>query len=237
MKRFPTKLIIATIVLAGSLFTARAQNSQDRDVSGFDAINVEGSFEVIIEEGARESLRMEGNSETMNKIMTEVSDGTLKIFTDRKWWDFDGWNNGGSVTIYITYKALNSLSMSGSGKIEAEDELRANSFGLYVSGSGNIQAPINVSSLESAISGSGKIAVSGRTEDAEVRISGSGDFMGEKLSARNASIHISGSGNARITAEEELDAHISGSGNVYYGGNPTHKSISSSGSGKAIAGK
>lgn len=235
MKRFPAKLLISIIFLSGCLFSATAQNSQSRDISGFEAISLEGSFDVFVEESARESLRMEGDPETMNKIKTEVRDGTLKIYTERKWWDWKGWIDNGPVNIYITFKKLNALSVSGSGTIESESELRSNSLGLYVSGSGNIQAPIEVSSLESHISGSGKLVVSGSSGEADIRVSGSGDFSGKNLEVREAEIHISGSGNAWVRVEEELEARISGSGNVHYSGNPVRKSVSSSGSGKAVA--
>lgn len=226
---------ILFILLAFPVAAVQAQDSQTRNVSGFHAIGVSGSYNVYVKKGNTESLRMKGNEETLDKIKTEVKGGTLKIYNDEKWWDW--WRSGrsGRVDIYITFKELDELALSGSGKIVAEDELGGRSVDLSLSGSGNISAPVSAGSVGSHISGSGGIEVSGRADRVAVHISGSGNYSGRKLAAKAVQVHISGSGNAAVHADEELDARISGSGNVRYTGSPSRKNVSSSGSGKAIA--
>jgi hypothetical protein len=82
--------------------------------------------------------------------------------------------------------------------------------------------------------GSGNIEIGdGAADNFSSRISGSGDVYAFGFSAKKANVDISGSGNTRITASDELKVKISGSGNVYYKGSPD-VTVNISGSGDVI---
>ena len=115
------------------------------------------------------------------------------------------------------------------GKIVVDD------LNMSVSGSGDLEVDVDGSGIDGRISGSGKILAEGTADNIELSISGSGKFSGENLKAKTASARISGSGNAKVYATEEVEASISGSGTVYYKGDPKRKYANSSGSGKSPA--
>ncbi|MDZ7775234.1 MAG: DUF2807 domain-containing protein [Bacteroidales bacterium] len=72
----------------------------------------------------------------------------------------------------------------------------------------------------------------GRAESVEFDGSGTTSLDALELITNTASISISGAGDARIHATEELSAKVSGAGSIRYTGNPTkiNKSISGAGS-------
>ena len=60
-----------------------------------------------------------------------------------------------------------------------------------------------------------------RSKESKIEIAGNGNYSAENLKAESATIHIAGSGDARLFADSTLDINIAGVGNVYYKGNPT----------------
>lgn len=195
---------------------------EERKVSNFTGIAVGGSLKVYVKIGNTESLRLEGDQEAIDQLITEVKDGTLSIRPKKSEWKqwFKKYGNT-KVTAYITAKKLTSLAMSGSGSIEVEQTINTSSLDVALSGSGNIKASVNAQNFEAAISGSGGMNISGKAKKAEIAVSGSGGFSGRAFSAEDVDAHVSGSGSVHINVQKSLDAATSGSGSVNYTGNPT----------------
>lgn len=192
-------------------------DEQTRPVESFTGVASAVPFNVFVTIGSKESLRLEGDSELLDKIETPVKNGVLHIKMKK---ESERWFGGSKkVTIYITAPSLNKVSVSGSGNMEVKGTLKGERVNTDVSGSGHLSAAVASSSLSSSISGSGGIELKGKTNEAQIDISGSGKFEGEDLSTQTAKFTVSGSGTASIQAEETLNANLSGSGRVTYSGN------------------
>lgn len=192
---------------------------QTRPVDPFSGVSSEVPFNVFVTIGPKESLRLEGDSELLDKIETSVKNGVLHIKMQKgneRWF-----SRSQKVTIYVTAANLNQLSVSGSGNMEVKGTVKGERVTTAVSGSGHLSAAVTSSRLSSSISGSGGMELEGKTNDARIDISGSGKFEGENLKTQTAKITVSGSGTASIQAEETLNANLSGSGRVTYSGNAT----------------
>ena len=204
--------------------------TETRQVSNFDMIELSGSGEVILTQGASESLTIETDDNVLEYIEAKVENGTLKLGL------VSGIPNGVNVQrftrliFYVGVDDLSSLSTSGSGKIET-DKIKTDRFELSVSGSGSIQiAELLASELRADISGSGGINLGGDVLAQDVDVSGSGNYKAGEVCSASIKVSVSGSGNATVCATETLDAFVSGSGNVNYYGSPEINS-SDSGSG------
>ena len=90
---------------------------------------------------------------------------------------------------------------------------------------------INVKELESRISGSGNIRLTGSAGSSTSNVSGSGNFIAGDLVTSSSVVRVSGSGNAKINANEKVVAGVSGSGDVRYTGDAKSVRSSTSGSG------
>jgi hypothetical protein len=204
----------------------------DRHLSGFHAVDVAGSFDVYITQGASESVKVEAPADIIDHIKTVVENGVLRIYNKNDgfhWGDLFGHHQ--KIRVYVAIKDVNAISVTGSGDAFFKDGIHANSLKLNVSGSGDMTGRIDAKTLESDISGSGDMKLSGHADNSTVSVVGSGDFTARGLTTMSTTVHVSGSGDAQIYASDKVDASVAGSGDVNYSGHPksVHKNKSGSG--------
>ena len=224
------KLTLIFLMSVASIHLLMAQSTSTPAVKDFDGISLGGPFNAVVKLGNEESVKIDASAEDLQLIVTEVKDNTLTI----KWKNSSKmWKSPSQkITIYITAKKLNGLTVSGSGSMKVEDQISAEDMDIVVSGSGNLSTSLNAKKLDCKISGSGSMKISGSAGEAVVYISGSGNFKGDELKTKSSTVRVSGSGEVRIQADEALDAAITGSGNVIYSGSASKVSTKTSGSGK-----
>ncbi len=221
----PAAPVLATVITIKS----STYETETRNVSGFTGISSGGSFDVKVTLGSKESVRLEGPSDKLDDIETVVEQGVLKIRTKKgvRW----NWPSRETITIYVTAKSLNSLSVSGSGEMDVEGTVSGEKLNASVSGSGSLDARVSVKAFTGSISGSGEISISGSATNSTISISGSGEFNGYDLKTSTTSVRTSGSGDAQVYADKTLNAVVSGSGDISYrGGASVSKTKSGSGS-------
>lgn len=234
-----TKLL-SLFCLFGLLLSVAGSNSyatqgfkkEKRNVGAFESIGLAISADLYLTQGSNTEVILEAEDKIIDKIKTEVKNGTLKIY-------YDNWTirNYKRVKIYVTNPTVNGLSVSGSGDIIAETKIQSEKIDFKISGSGGINIDeLETNTASAGISGSGEISLtrSGRINSFEVSISGSGDLMAEGVEIEAFKARISGSGSCSVHVTSSLDASISGSGKIYYQGKPTIDARIS-GSGKIIS--
>ncbi|MGD8856573.1 MAG: DUF2807 domain-containing protein, partial [Chloroflexota bacterium] len=131
--------------------------TEEREVSGFDKVRVDGSGNVEIVQGDGESLVIEAEDNIMSSIESRVEDGVL-ILSEKP-------NINTLLTKPIRYTVsmidVAGLEIDGSGDINA-DSLDVSILSLSISGSGNINiAELDADSINASINGSGNITISG----------------------------------------------------------------------------
>ncbi len=209
--------VFVTVVLTGysSEFSGVRET---RDISGFTRIGFGVSGNLYVDLGDEFKVVLEGDNSLLENIVTEVSGDRLII--KKKSWRL---NMNDKVTVYITMPRIEGLSVSGSGRAEIKDAVKADDLDLSVSGSGNIYtSDIKAESMKCSISGSGNINLvgDGDIDEADLSISGSGSYRGETAQVGSMEVSISGSGRCSCNVNESLRARVSGSGNITYAGNP-----------------
>ena len=213
-----TALIFAITVSTG-FARSQSQDKETRDLKGFTKVNFGVAGDLYINLGSEFKVILEGDKAILDNIITEVTGGKLVIKNEN--WRMRMHTNE-KVTVYITMPEINGLGVSGSGKAEIKDAVKAGDLNLSVSGSGKIYTgDISVSRLDCSISGSGDIYPgTGNVVKGDISISGSGNYSGESTKFESVEISVSGSGNCTCNVTESLRASVSGSGNVSYSGNP-----------------
>ncbi|MCO5936009.1 DUF2807 domain-containing protein [Mucilaginibacter sp. RB4R14] len=226
--RILNALLVATalVVTAG---LAKA-DTQDRHLTGFTSVAVAGSYDVFITQGSSESVKVDAPANIIDKIITEVKGGVLVIHTkEGNNWNWESGNK--KMIVYVSIKDISAVSLAGSGDVVFKDGLRATSLKIKLTGSGDISGKVDVKNLESSIAGSGDITLSGRADNSTVSVVGSGDFTGQNLVTTNTQVKVAGSGDARVNANDKIDASVVGSGDVHYTGSAKNISSSKAGSG------
>ena len=219
----------ARVVGSGHLAT------ETRSVSGFHAVDLQNSGDVIIVQGDTEGLTVEAEDNILPLITTEVdAKGVLHLAFK----PHESIETHKKITFKLSAKLINSLTIEGSGDVRA-DSLSVQGdgkFAVSVPGSGNVSVgKLTAGSVQASLEGSGDIKLAGDADSQTVSIDGSGKYETADLHTRAAQVSINGSGDAKVSASAELKIEINGSGDVGYYGKPSVKqSINGSGDVKAL---
>jgi hypothetical protein len=213
-------------VITGSGNVTRAE----RAVSGFTAIALEGSGEVVITQGASEGLTIEAEDNLLPLITSEVRDGVLNLDFSRADWR-DVIRPTQPIRFLVGVKDLGALDLAGSGSIQA-GVLQIPNLKVVVSGSGDVTLDeLRADSLIATLDGSGNITAAGQVQRLDVFLTGSGQVSAGDLESQAALVSLGGSGDVTLWVRDALDVSISGSGTVNYFGQPTVGKRDISGSG------
>ncbi|HJR79973.1 MAG TPA: DUF2807 domain-containing protein [Anaerolineales bacterium] len=199
--------------------------NETRDVSDFRAIEINYPAQVLVEQGSRESLKIEAEDNLLPGLRTEVRNGTLNIFYDPE--DGKHVNPTETVKITIVVQDLADVQFDSAGELVVE-KLETENLDVSLSGAGNVLLnDIVVQELAVSLSGAGSMSASGTADDLDMSISGFGDFNGGDLHGKTASVSISGAGSATLWVDDDLNARVSGAGSVsYYGSASVTRQIS-----------
>lgn len=238
-------LLLGTLLMSACNFTgirivtgSGIIAEESRDVSGFDAVDISGSGDVIITQGDAEGVTIEAEENLLPYIRTDVRGRTLYIYIDHT--NLLTINTSRPMRFHVSMKDVTGLETSGSGSITSEkittdrldidisgsgsikiENLKAGQLTADVSGSGDIKFDnLETDRLRIDISGSGDSVIKGKAEIQELKISGSGACDHSGLKSKEVSIDVSGAGSVLVDAENTLNVTISGSGDVVYSGTP-----------------
>jgi len=221
-------LIIFSAVLSYAQKTINDPNAEVRAVSGFNAIHVSNSFQVYITQSNEEALAVSSNhKEDMEKIVTRVENGVLKIYLDDKgkWWP-----KNRKLKAYISVKEIKELRGSGATDFRIEGELNAADLKLSLSGASDLKGKLVVSGKLSAnLTGASDISISGSANELSVDASGASDVKAYDFTTNICQVEASGASGVKVTVNKELSAKLSGASSVHYKGTAMIKDIRTSG--------
>lgn len=241
-----TTFLCAVLFFIGTGMAGAQSNLTDTvdcHLSGFDRIKIQGPLKVYITQGDVESVKLLASPEAIGRTISTVDGHTLEVRNKYESWSWgpkkwfrkkDQWHPIEKVTVLITIRDMNNISVSGSGDVIFTGPIATNSLAIRLRGSAELSGNVSTKKLTSHMSGSGRIKLAGTATDATIRLSGSANFSAPQLVTENATVHISGSGHASVNASDQVNATLHGSAGLRYTG--TAK-ISSTKSGSASVNK
>ncbi len=204
-----------------------ALKTETYNLSEFSSISNSISAAIFITTGsANHRVVVSARGNVLDDLNVRTRGGELIIGSDRC-------VENGDVEIDIFMAELEGLFNSGSASISGTNTWETNHLVLNLSGSGKIDAQLDVNSADASIAGSGDLELSGTVREVDLSIAGSGNMEAFGLETATCDINIAGSGNAEIFASEELTGTISGSGTIRYKGSPSVK-VNITGSGRVV---
>ncbi|MEP7317796.1 MAG: head GIN domain-containing protein [Panacibacter sp.] len=224
--------VVATLNAAMAQKTINDANAVERKVTSFHAIQIQNGIDLYLSQGSTEAVAVSASeTEYRNKIITEVVNGTLKIYYKHADGIKFNWGNK-KMKAYVSFKTLSDLNASGGADVFAEDGIATNQFSMSLSGGSDFKGKITGSDIKMDASGGSDIYVSGKAASLSVSASGGSDVHAYDFVTDNCNIDASGGSDIFITANKEINASASGGSDVHYKGNATIiKKNSSGGSG------
>jgi hypothetical protein len=193
--------------------------TETREVSGFNAVRLDGAGRLIISQGQAESLEIQAEDNIINKLTTEVDGQTLVLgFQDQLWQRSIIPTK--AITYNLTVTDLPVITFNGAGDLEM-DSLETSNLEVTINGAGQINlAELAAESLTVRIIGTGSISISGQVSSQSISIDGAGSYQAGDLQTSSSEIIIKGLGSATLWATDTLNITIEGGGTVNYYGSP-----------------
>lgn len=222
-------LILISLFLGLNMQQVSANNEtftpdrEDRTITGFTKLEVSGGFEIVLTQGNSESLTIEADENIMSNIQTRLTGSTLEIYTKGTI------RNYRIMRVYITFKQLESIELSGAVKVTADQSLQFDRLDFDISGACTIEFDMEADRLDLDLSGASKLILNGYVNYLEADCSGASKLMLAGLKTKRISFESSGASTAEFWVTESLDVESNGASNVRYKGNPATVNVENSG--------
>lgn len=227
-------LMASTFSLGACTITTSKSNesgelaSEERPISEFSKLSVHGVFNLYLSQGNKESLRIEADDATQEKIIIKNSGDRLLIELEEGVELFDR----EQINIYLTITDIESFDFEGVGNIKTETALRLKDLDLKGDGVGNTKLEIEADRINAEFNVVGNVTLSGKVETVDLDNNGLGNVDASDLKAQYMTLNSNGIGNVEVYSEKEISITANGIGKVSYDGNAEVKSLNRNGIGK-----
>ncbi|MES2518792.1 MAG: head GIN domain-containing protein [Bacteroidota bacterium] len=229
------KTSLKSFVILAILFfcfsSVYAQKTEEvRNVSNFKAIHVSSGIDLYLKQGGTESVKVVGEKDKVEKVITENEGGTLKIYVEssKNWLDFD-WRKSKSVRVYITVKDLNLLSATGGADVYTENKLDLIKLDVKATGGSDIKLTLDADELTCATTGGSDVTLVGTATVFKASSTGGSDLKASNLRSNFCSVSSTGGSDSYVWAEKEISISATGGSDVYHKGNARVVKSSSTG--------
>ena len=232
MKKVFLFLLVVTVFASGCReMSARRERgsgnitSQNRQVSGFNSIDVSGAIDVYVKQDSATSVKVEADDNLLEYVEVYTENSTLVIHTERG----IRMRPSNKIKVYISNPSYKEFEISGASDIFSESPITSNeTLHIGLSGASGGKMEFNSPRITVQVTGASHLSARGKTKDFEGDASGASEIKCFDLLTENSTVEVSGASSAEIFASVKLQGSASGASNIKYKGNAT-TSISSSG--------
>ena len=236
VKFFTLILFAAALFQATSLQAAQSGgNRQTRQISGFHGISVSSGIDLYLAQKNTEEVVVEANSDDLDKIITKVEAGILKIYVKEKSWLNMNWDKN-PRKVYVSFKTLDKLDASAGSDVNADGVLKLDNLDLDASSGSDVRLELEANELSAESSSGSDITLKGNANVMQTSASSGSDINASELHAKKCTASVSSGADIRVYVINELDANASSGGDITYYGNPKTKDINES-SGGDVSGR
>jgi hypothetical protein len=197
-------------------------NSEDQfGLKDFTEIDMTGAFDVVIRQGDKYAIEMDGSENQKKLYRLKVNGETLEVkYRTRKkiFWK-EAFNDDDLVHLTITMPNLQKLNVTAAGKLKIlgfhEPETKISMLGALV-----VDARLSARQLYLDLSGPIVFELEGEGDFLEATISKTAQFRADSYPVNHAIIEAKELGQARVNVSGTLEIDKDFTSNVRYQGNP-----------------
>jgi len=201
---------------------AFAQSTETRNVDAFTGVSTSALVSVELKSGSPCSVMLEGETESMAAITTEVKDGMLIIGQK-------GNGKSGPVTVFVTISDLKKLDISGPSELRGTGTIVTDSLRIEGGGGSELELSVTARTVNVDLSGASSMRLCGTTDRLDVSVSGAAELSSGCLESQTVNIETSGASSASVSAGTSLVARSSGVSEIVVYGEAKDRSVESSG--------
>jgi hypothetical protein len=217
----------------------RPRADKEYSVQGFSEVRVSSAIEFEITQSEEYSVKATGHEKLLEHLKVEVSGQTLTLGFEHNPLAWTGRHRpDGEVRAVVTMPELKRLVVSGaskgtargfkssqdldlelSGASQAEIDIEAGKATVTASGAGRVTGELKAQDTRLTLSGASRCQLLGAGGDTHLDSSGASQADLSQFQIRNADVHISGAGRAKVNMDGTLNVHLSGASSLESKGN------------------
>ena len=223
--------VLSIVTLIGMAANGKSDKTETRNLSNFKGIKVSTGIDLYITMGNTEEVRIVADDDIIDKIITEVKDGTLRIYMKQSnnWFN---WNNGNQTRkAYVTVKELQEIEASSGSDVKSENTLTGENLKVHASSGSDVAIDVIYKSVRVDTSSGSDAKLTGKVKTLEAEASSGSDINAKELESKICKVNVSSGSDATVNVADELYANASSGADVNYYGNPQVKDINESSGG------
>jgi len=210
-------LIVLLVLSMGMVACVRGSGNvvtQQREVSGFNRIEIHGRGNLVLTQGDVESVTVEAEDNMITRVNTRVEDGRLLLEMKSALFV----RPTRSVTYHVTVCDLTEIGVLGAGAISSTTPIRVPSLKLGAAGACDVNLDLDVDELNFKVAGAGNLTLRGRADAFNAEVVGASDVEALELLIRNATLRTAGATSITMNVSETLSLEVDGACDIRYAG-------------------
>jgi len=228
---FSLATLLSLSVLAQDTKVINDANATQRTLNGsFTAISVSSGIDLYLSQANEESIAVSASDQKhLDRLKTEVVNGTLKIYYDNKGVTWKSENR--KLKAYVSFKTLEKLNASAGSDVTVNGSINADKLDLHVSSGSSLKGAIHAKEIAADVSSGAGISISGRADKLTVEASSGADFKGYDLAVDYCDASASSGAAVHVTINKELNVKASSGADIRYKGTALIRDIKTSSGG------
>jgi hypothetical protein len=213
-------------------YSALPPEGRNMPVQSFTSIKANGVFNIILQQGATESVVVKGQFPSDLKV---TNDGNTLVIMDT----LSNHTNFGNkkVDVYVTFKQLQAMETELVGETKTKDTIKTAHFSYESDGVGETNLTLNADSVTESENGVGTVTLNGKANYANIEDNGVGSLKAQDFKVHVLHASVNGVGSAKVYADSTLYLDVNGVGGLKYYGPARVVEKNSSGIGKVQHGE
>ncbi len=226
------KVLVLLFVLSGLVSFAQKEtvvndpNAEKRTLDeSFSSISVSDGITLYLSKGDEESIAVSASDpKYMERYITEVDNGVLKIYYDNKGINWTGGDKR-KLKAYVSFKNIEKIHASAGSLVTMKTVLKENEMELIFTSGSSFRGEVDINELTAAVTSGAEIEITGKAEKATLEASSGAIFKGYELITDYCEAKASSGGGIRINVNKELSVKANSGGGIRYKGNGVIKDM------------
>ncbi len=210
-------IVLLTVLMLSLNVEAQTKRNyvlEQRNISAFTKLDIDGGFTVHLMQTEAPFLEIEAHERNIDEVETSVKNGRLYISHKKKM------KKVKPMTLHIGFQDLEKIDLNGGISLASDAPLVAENLDLYMSDGINIDLEVNAEYLDIEAEGGINIVLCGKAQKADIELIGAGNLSAFCLVADDMDLALEGAGKASVHIIDNLDVYAEGVATVRYKGNP-----------------
>lgn len=205
----------------GNVETAERSISND-----FDEIKISQGLDLYITQTNDVSLTLEADENLHELIITEVTDGVLKIYST------ENIRRASSKKVMLNLKTISKIKATSGSDVYSNNTIEVNNLVLKSTSGAEIKLDVKTETLECHSTSGSDLELSGTTKSLIASATSGSDIDATNLKSETSNVKVTSGADISVNTSKELVAKATSGGDIRYSGNPekVNKSDNSAGS-------